>query len=96
MRTDASIKDEYSHVWFHRIADLHHLFEQLAFLLVPTGSIDNDDLKLLFLELCDTLAGNGDGIRLRVRAEVGDLGFSCRLSSLIEGTSTEGISANYT
>ena len=61
---------------------------------MPTGSIDDDDIESFLLELCYTLCSDGDGIGFSVGTEVCDLGFCSRLSCLVEGTSTEGVSTD--
>jgi hypothetical protein len=33
---------------FHSVTDVNHLLEQLAFLLVPPGSIDDNDVESLY------------------------------------------------
>ena len=61
---------------------------------MPTGRVDDDDVEPFLLELYDTLCGDGDGIGFSVGTEVCNLGFSSRLSRLVEGTGTEGISTD--
>lgn len=61
---------------------------------MSTGCIDYDNVEPFLLELCDTLCGDGDGISFSVGAKVCDLGFGSRLSRLVEGTGTEGISTD--
>jgi hypothetical protein len=93
--TDASVEDQYGHVRLDSFPDLYHLLEQFRFLFMPTGCIDDDDVEPFFLELCDTLCGDGDGVGFSVGSEVCNLGFGSRLSRLVEGTGTEGISTDY-
>jgi hypothetical protein len=88
------IQHEHRLVGLDRLANLHHLLEQLRLLLMPPRGIDDDDLEPFLLKFRHTLAGDGDGIRLSVRAEVGYFGFGCGLSGLVEGTSTEGVGAD--
>ena len=92
--TDASVKDEHGHIRLNSLPDLYHLPEQLRFLFMPTRRVDDDDVESFFLELCDTLRGDGDGIGFGVGTKVCNLGFGGRLSRLVEGTGTEGISAD--
>lgn len=64
--TDTRVQDQYCHVGFDRSADLLHLFEELAFLFMPPGSVHDDNLEFLLLEFSDTLSGDGHGICFRV------------------------------
>ena len=61
---------------------------------MPTRRVDNDNVEPFLLELCDTLRGDGDGIGFGVGTKVCNLGFGGRLSRLVEGTGTEGISTD--
>ena len=94
--TDAGVENHYSHVWLHGFTDLYHLPEEFGFLLVPTRRVHNDHVKAFFLELCNTLCSDGDGVRLRVGAKVGNLRLRRRLTSLVECTGTESIRADDT
>lgn len=60
--TDASIKDEYGHIWLDCFPYLYHLLEQFRFLFMPTGRVDDDDIEPFLLKLCDTLGSDRDGI----------------------------------
>ena len=93
-RTDTSVQNHDRHIGLYSFTDLHHLLEQLRLLLVPSGCIHNDHLKPLLLELRHALRGDRDRVRLSVGPEVRNLGLGSRLSSLVEGTSTEGIGAD--
>lgn len=92
--TNASIQDQDRHIGVDCLADLDHLLEQLRFLLVPPGCIDNNDLETFLLELCYALRSNSNGVGLRVRTKVRDLGFRSGLPRLIESTCTKGIRAD--
>ena len=61
---------------------------------MPTRRIDDDDVEPFLLKLYDTLRGDGDGIGFGVGTKVCDLGFGSRLSRLVKGTGTEGISTD--
>lgn len=95
-RTYARIQDQHCHIWLHRLANLYHLLEQLALLLMSATRIHNDHFESLLLEFCNTLRCDGDGVRLRIGTKVRYLGFRSRLAGLIECTSTERISADDT
>lgn len=62
---------------------------------MPAGRIDDDDVEPFPLELCDALRSDRDGIGFGVGTEVCNLGFGSRLSGLVEGTSTKGVSTYY-
>ena len=76
--------------------DLHHLPKQLRFLLVSTRRIHNNYIETFLLELGNTLRRNSNGVRLGVGTEVCNFRLGCRLTGLVERTSTEGIGTNDT
>ena len=92
--TNTRIQDEYCHVGLDSLADLYHLLEELAFLFMPSRSINNDDLKSLLLELGYTLSRDSHRVGFGVRTEVRYFGFRSGLPSLIESTGSESVSAN--
>ena len=94
--TDAGVQNHNSLVGLYGFANLHHLLEELGFLLMSTRRIHDDDIETLLLEFRHTLRGDCDRIGLRVRAEICNLGLRCGLSGLIEGSGTEGIRTDNT
>lgn len=94
--TNTGVEDKHSHIGLDCFSNLDHLLEELTLLLMPAGRIYNDNFKALLLELRHTLRGDGDWVRLSVRAEVCDLGLRSGLSRLIKGTSTERVRADDT
>ena len=74
--------------------DLHHLLEQLALLLMPSGGINDDDLEFRRLEALHAGRSDRDGICLGVRAVEGDTCFRGVLLKLVEGARTESVCAD--
>jgi len=74
--TNASVKDKYGHVWLDSFPNLYHLLEELRFLFMPTGRVNDDDVEPFLLEFCDTLCSDGDRIGFGIGSEVCNLGFS--------------------
>ena len=64
--TDAGVQNHNSLVGLYGFANLHHLLEELGFLLMSTRRIHDDDIETLFLELGNTLCRNCDRVRLCV------------------------------
>ena len=61
---------------------------------MASTSVDYDHFESLFLELCDTLSGDGYRIRLGVGPIEVDLCLCRGLSRLIESASTKGVCAD--
>lgn len=94
--TDGRIEHHDGLVRTNSLLDINHFLEQGRLLSVATGGIDDDDVKLLLLELLNTGSGDGGGIGLGQGTVVGDLGLGSVLLKLIEGTGSEGIGADQT
>lgn len=94
--TYTRVEHEHRHVGLDSFADLHHFLEKLAFLLVSTTRIYDDDFESLLLEFRDTLRRDGDRIGFGVGPKVCDFGFRRGLTRLVECTGTEGVSTDNT
>ena len=91
---DGGIEDHDGLIGGNGLLNLHHLVEQICFLTVSTGCINNDDLETFFLELLHTFTGNDGRIGLGKGAKVRDFGFGSILFQLVESPSSESIGAD--
>ncbi|KAI4242511.1 MAG: hypothetical protein LQ352_007226, partial [Teloschistes flavicans] len=93
---DGGVEDHDCLVGFDGGLDLRHFMEEVFFLAMAAGGIDDDDFEALFLEFGDAFRGDQGGVGRSEGAEVGYLCFCSVLFQLIECACSEGVGADKT
>lgn len=92
--TNRTVHNENTFIRIHSSLDLFHFIEQLSFLAMTTGCIDNDHLVVFLFEVLHTFLCDLHRISLRITTIEGHSHFRSVLFQLIESTCSESISAD--